>query len=55
MLAIAAPVLCAGAEAEDVADEAREAEVARDDEGDALEDCCVEDEDIDTETECDVE
>lgn len=43
--ATAAPV-CAGAEADDATDEVREAEVEKDEDTDALEDCATEDEPI---------
>jgi|TARA_R110002003_G_scaffold125_4_gene11396 hypothetical protein len=52
--ATAAPVLCAGAEAEDVADEVREAEVARDDDCDALDEIRTDDEDADGVAEAEV-
>jgi hypothetical protein len=49
--ATAAPVFCAGAEAEDAADEVCEAEVEKDEDCDALEDRSTDDEDTDAERE----
>ena len=53
--ATAAPVLWAGADAEVVADEVREAEVVRDDDWDALEDCSADDEDAEADADADRE